>query len=142
MKNKVGSEDPAGNAKQPPSVQTMLAWLVLACLLPGVLGAMVLLQRGYQSERQQLQERTLQTARALVHAVDAPLMQAQQMAMALATSGSLGRRDLAAFHQRAKALVGQGQFALSVLLYDAQGQQLLNTRIPYGQPLPTRANLH
>ena len=52
----------------------------------------------------------------------------------LASSVSLARGDLAQFHERASSALGPRQ--AFVLLLDANGQQLLNTRVPYGTPLP------
>jgi PAS domain S-box-containing protein len=52
----------------------------------------------------------------------------------LSTSSSLQRGDFAQFHERAATALGPRQ--AYVLLIDTSQQQLLNTRVPYGTPLP------
>ena len=132
---------PAIRSTQLPSVRTLLLWLVLASFFPAVIGASVLFYREYQDGRSQLQKNTLQTARAMVQTVDAELAKVQVLAQALATSDSLARQDFAAFHRRALALLHESNLGQSVLIYDIHGQQLLNTKLPFGQPLPRRSNL-
>ena len=121
-----------------PSVRTLLLWLVFACLLPVAIGAGALFYLGFQEGRAQLQDNTLQTARALVQSIDGQLAKAELLAQALATSESLARDDLAQFHQRARALLQESNFGQSVLLYDFHGQQRVNTLLPFGMALPKR----
>jgi diguanylate cyclase (GGDEF)-like protein/PAS domain S-box-containing protein len=125
----------------PPSVRTLLLWLVFACVLPTLIGAGVLSCREYQDGRAQFQKSTIYTARAMVQTVDAELAKVRLLAQVLATSQSLARQDFAAFHRRALALLHASNLIQSVVIYDAQGQQLVNTRLPLGQPLPKRSNL-
>ncbi len=124
-----------------PSVRTLLLWLVFACFFPAAIGASFVFYREYQNGRAQLEKNTIQTARAMVQTVDAELAKAQLLAQVLATSDSLARQDFAAFHRRALALLRESNLTQSVLIYDVHGQQVLNTRLPFGQPLPKRANL-
>lgn len=130
-----------GRSKGLWSVQTLLFGLVLACFLPGFVGTVFLLLQEYQEGRAQLQRNTLQTTRALVQTVDAQLHLAQNSAQALATSESLARRDFAAFHRRAQALLHETNFGEYVVISTASGEQLVNTLRPLGDPLPVRANL-
>jgi len=130
-----------GGSKPPPSVRKVIAYLVLVCFVPGLLGGLAFILREYYGDRDALQLRTLQTARAMVQTVDAQLDQAELLALALASSGRLTRRDFEDFHQRAQSLINASQFAGGVVLYDNQGQQLLNTRVPFGRALPQRKNI-
>ena len=79
----------AGKSSRPRSIHTFLAWLVLACLLPGMIGATVLFVREYLSGRAQLERDTIATARALIKVVDSQLLKAMATAQTLSTAGSL-----------------------------------------------------
>ncbi len=57
----------------------------------------------------------------------------------LATSELLESGDFDAFHMRARAALRNR--AAHVLLLDDEFNQLLNTRVPYGTPLPKTANI-
>ena len=124
-----------------PSMRTLLLCLVFACLLPAMIGTGLLLYREYQNGQTQLQTQTLQTARALVQTVDARLAQARVLGQALATADSLARHDFAAFHHRALASLHASGIGQRVIIYDIDGGQLVNTRLPLGQPLLHRVNL-
>ncbi len=56
----------------------------------------------------------------------------------LGTSISLDRGDLAQFHERAAVALNRRR--AYVLLLDISLQQLLNTRVPYGTPLPATSD--
>ena len=58
-------------------LRAYLLWLVLATLLPGVIGASILFVHQYQKARAQIEKNTLQTVRALVHSTDNKLRQMQ-----------------------------------------------------------------
>lgn len=118
------------------SVRTLLLGLALACLLPGVIGAVLLFFQQYQDGRASLKKDTIQTARALTQSVDSRLLAVQNAAQALATSGALARQDLAAFHRRAQVFVQQTGVGTQVVVSDASGQQLVNTLYAYGASLP------
>ncbi len=118
-----------------PTVRALLLWLVLACLLPGVLGAAALLVDQYRQTRQQIEQTTVLTARALVQAVDNHLHTVQAVSLSLAHAQSLQSGDLARFHGLARQVMRQVGLDANVVLRDAAGRQLLNTAVDYGQPL-------
>lgn len=122
------------------SVRQLLMWLVLTCLVPGLVGVGVLIERMYRDAREQTERDTIRIARAMSLAVDAELAKAQSVAVALATSGLLSAGDLPAFHARAGALLRNEDIGANVVLSDASGQQLLNTLRPLGEPLPKHGN--
>lgn len=115
-------------------------WLVLTCLLPGLIGVGVLIERMYRDAREQTEKDTIRIARAMALAVDADLAKAQSVAVALATSGLLTTGDLPAFHARAGALLRNEDIGANVVLSEAGGQQLLNTLRPFGASLPQHGN--
>lgn len=123
------------------SVRTLLLWLVCACLLPGVIGAVALFSFQYQEGRAQLQKDTIQTARALIQTVDTRLLQAQSVAQTLSTSPHLAMGEFAAFHRRARELLQTTGIGTAITLTDESGQQLLNTKLDFGAPLPPSVDL-
>lgn len=118
-----------------PTVRAFLLWLVLACLLPGVLGASALLAYQYRQTQAQIEQTTVLTARALVQAADNHLDMARAVAQTLARSQALRAGDLAGFHGQARDSIRQASLGANVVLRDAAGRQLLNTAVDYGQPL-------
>ena len=122
-------------AKDKWSVRTFLICLLLACLLPGVIGATILIIYEYREGRAQLEKSTLQTTRAMLQAVDSQLLRAQAIAQALSTADSLARLDLASFHQRAREALMLAGLSTNVVLRDRAGRQILNTAADFGAPL-------
>jgi diguanylate cyclase (GGDEF)-like protein len=118
------------------SVRAILLALVLACLLPGVIGAAVLFLHQYQAGRAQQEQNLIRTARALVHAVDSHLFRVQASAEALATADSLAAGRFERFHQRAQKAVATSGLGINVVLRDKSEQLILNSSRPYGTPLP------
>ena len=119
-----------------------LHWLFLVVLLPGVLALVLLLIDSYQRERTNLQQNTLQTARALLQVVDQEIIGKQKVLQGFALSaGAIDIRDYAALRRQAVQLLQETDFADAVVLTDLSGQQYLNTLIPDGQPLPRTRNM-
>lgn len=121
-------------------IGTVLLWLVLACLLPGILGVAILFAREYLNGRAQLERDMIATARAMVQAVDSQLLKARTVGEVLSTSSVLARRDLAGFHRRAREVVAVTKVGMNVVLSDESGQQLVNTLREFGEPLPRHGN--
>ena len=122
-------------------IRTFLVWLVLASLLPGMIGATFLFVRDYWDGRTQLEKDTISTARALAQAVDSRLLKAKVMAQTLSTASALTASDLARFHERARRLLALTGGGTNVVLSDETGQQLVNTLREYSEPLPRHGNL-
>jgi PAS domain S-box-containing protein len=117
------------------SVRAYLGWLLLACLLPGVLGAVVLFTHQYRVSRAEIEKSTLLMARALAQATDSHLMRVRAVAESLAASDLLATGDLARFHAQALRVVTQAGIGTNVVLRDEQGRQILNTAYPWGRPI-------
>lgn len=114
----------------------MLLWLVLACLLPGMVGFGALFARQYAEGRAQLEHDMLTTARAMAQSVDNQLYIARAGALALAASEHLAAGDLRAFHAHAREVLATTGVGMNVAVSDLQGQQLLNTLRSPGETLP------
>jgi len=121
------------------SVRTFLIYLVLACLLPSLIGAIFFFVYEYKAGRAQLEKDTLQTARALSQAVDNHLLRAQAVAQSLSTADSLTQNNLARFHSRAKKAITLSGLGTNVVLRDQAGRQQLNTVAPFGSALNVQA---
>jgi hypothetical protein len=129
----VDAQAPIQHSSKLPSVRTLLLWLVFACLLPALSGIAFEFYYEYKNDSEQLRTDTIQTARSMAQTVDAELSKVQLLAQALATSESLARHDFAAFHRRALALLHVTNLDQAVILYDINGQQLVNTTLPFEQ---------
>ena len=105
----------------------MLASIIALPLL-AMLG--VLLYRTVSAERQQIEQRLVQVAEDLVADLDRDIDLHFTILETLLGSRSLSGEDYAGFHARATlSLRGKGH----VVLIDAQGRQLVNTFLPFGQ---------
>ena len=117
------------------ATQTYLALYGLAIAIPllVVLGAMVF--RAASLEREQLERRILQVLDDLVDEIDRDIDRHVTILKTLATSQALKNQDWPAFYEQAKAGL-QGRAYL--ILIDANGRQVVNTYLPYGeQPATT-----
>jgi signal transduction histidine kinase len=122
------------------TIQRELVRLVAACVVPCALAAALLTAYSYQRERAMIEQRTLETARALTQAVDRELVRGQAALEVLARSSSLASGDIAGFRRQAQEVLDLLPGDI-IVLSDASGQQLINTQLPSGDPLPRRARL-
>jgi len=121
-------------------LRAYLLWLVLATLLPGVVGASLLFVDQYRKSRAQYERNTMQTVRALVHTVDSKLLQAQAIAQTLSTFDALQEGDFVRAHFQAHEALQLAGSGMSAVLRDRQGQQIFNTSRPFGANLPLERN--
>ncbi|MES2739903.1 MAG: PAS domain-containing protein [Pseudomonadota bacterium] len=123
-----------------PSIRSRIAMLVLVCALPSAISFAALVHHFYERERDQIARNAQHTARALSAALDRDLGNRELAVRVLASSPYLLQGDFAAFHTQAGAMLGPQDRDAAVILSDRDGNQLLNTRLPYGQQLPPRGN--
>lgn len=116
-----------------------------ALVLPGLVFAAILLWRYADSERSRYEEEALGTAQRIMAAVDRELVGIQSAAQALASSSSLLDGNFEAFQRQAAMTLqswsSQRTDNYAVVVRDVTGQQVANTRVPWGSPLPKGANL-
>ncbi|MEI8393324.1 MAG: ATP-binding protein [Rhodospirillaceae bacterium] len=116
------------------TLRRRLVLLVISLIIPSVLASAVAAYLAYSEERGRAERNLLSTARAVSLVIDHELDSAVRVLQALATSPSLTEGNLAAFRQQAiDAVTGEGRW---VVLLDRDAHQLVNTLLPYGQPLP------
>ena len=129
---------PGANRQLPawrPPVRWLLLGIVLACLVPGLVGIGALVYRMYLDERVQIENDTVRTARGLSQTLDAELARARAVALALSASNQLAANDLAGFHRRARELLQTEGIGHNIVLSDASGREILDTRVPVGKAL-------
>ena len=127
---------PGANRQLPawrPPVRWLLLGIVLACLVPGLVGIGALVYRMYLDERVQIENDTVRTARGLSQTLDAELARARAVALALSASNQLAANDLAGFHRRARELLQTEGIGHNIVLSDASGREILDTRAPIGK---------
>lgn len=116
-------------------IRSRLLLLVVAVLLP-VLVSWALGGTYIYREQQAFQRASMrETARALSLALDREMARRETLLRALAASPSLANNELERFHRYAREVAAQGDDA--IILSDLEGRQLLNTRRPFGAPLPS-----
>ncbi|MFP5223678.1 MAG: ATP-binding protein [Acidobacteriota bacterium] len=120
------------------TVRFRLASLVAACVLPVWLCAGYMIHYSYHEKRLLVERHMLESARALSLLVDREVGQVQAAVAALVTSPSIPAGDMASFHGQVQEVLRA--FPQSdVIMADEDGQQVLNSYLPLGQPLPKRA---
>lgn len=72
--------------KRAPTIRSKLVLLVMACVVPASLMAVLLIAYDYQRAREQLLSNSLDTARAMISVVDRDLASIESSLVALATS--------------------------------------------------------
>lgn len=116
------------------SLRTYLLGLVLAFLLPALAFASLLLWVFHDSGVTQYQRDSLELSRRLTAIVDREVASTLRSLQVLATSRLITENRYADLYKQAleiKAIVGS-----DILIKDASGQQLVNTRVPWGTELP------
>ncbi|MCB5174528.1 sensor histidine kinase [Microvirga lenta] len=122
----------AGRAQT--SLRQVLWVLVLALALPAILVAGGGLYSVYRAEQRATDLRLQEITRAMSLSLDREIEKAEAALRVLASSPSIRTGDFAAFHRQAME-AGLAEPAW-IALFEPDGKVLLNTRVPYGTPLP------
>jgi PAS domain S-box-containing protein len=126
--------------RRPRSIRFWLTWLVIGCILPATSVAAFLLTQSYEQQRANLEAVRIDTARALMQAVDNDFAGAASVLHVLAGSPLLASGDLAGFRVVAANAVTAAH-AGNIVLSMASGAQVMNTLKPFGTPLPAVGNI-
>jgi len=119
---------PSSAGVWPAAIHLALFASIIALPLLALLG--LLLYRTASVERRQIEQRLVQVAEDLVADLDRDIDRHFTILETLVNSRSLAGEDYAGFHARATlSLRAKGH----VVLIDAQGRQLVNTFLPFGQ---------
>ena len=115
-------------------IRAYLLIMIGAIILPISLFAAIALQTLLSSEREAALQALGQSAAATALLVDRELSSAEAALHVLARSPQLAQGDMAGFYAHAKSADrGDGG---RIILFDAGGQQLINTVVPFGSKLP------
>ena len=118
-------------------LRTHLIIFGLAIVVPVLLYSAFLLHRFSQSERASNEQRALQIAQALSADIDREITAIITTLETLATSDALTVKDFKSFHLQAEEALKSRPW--KVLVIDSNRRQLVNTRLPWGAPLPVSA---
>ena len=114
-------------------VALYLLALVLVILLPALVVSLVLLNRNNQAQEEVVRGLTSATVQAMGQSVEREIAGMVTTLRVLSTAESLMAGRFEQFHDRAVvALAGSGAYLIAL---NADFNQLLNTRVPYGEPL-------
>jgi signal transduction histidine kinase/CheY-like chemotaxis protein len=116
-------------------IRTRLFFLLLAMLVPAVVVATIGIAYVYKEQKEAHHQALRETAHALALVLDKEMARREGVLQALAQSPTLDKGDFSAFHSLAQRIAPNWNG--TIVLSDAEGQQFLNTRRPYGtQALP------
>jgi PAS domain S-box-containing protein len=116
-------------------VRIYVCALVASILLPALLLGGWLVSRSALSERAQVERNLHQKAREVLLDVDQEIVSAMSMLTALASSHFLHTGDFDAFRRQAEEV--SQQIGMQIVLLDlGRHEQIINTMVPPGAPLP------
>lgn len=130
-----------GSPSLPPrafSVRRWLTLLLVTCVLPVWGGAIWALEHAADAKRDLVQIQLLHSARILSLAMDNKIGAIRAGLRALASSPALDSADFRVFHQQARLLIRDFPDS-DIILSDRDGNQVVNSFLPYGVPLPKRS---
>ncbi|SSW72243.1 GGDEF domain-containing protein [Achromobacter agilis] len=117
------------------SMRTGLLALVVACISPALVVASVAVYESYVIQKERIFRDTIFLARNLTAILDRELTGVEAGLKMLASSPDLVAGNLVDFHERARE-AARFQIVDNYVLTDRDGRQLINTRVPFGNPLP------
>ena len=122
-----------------PTIRSRLIFLVLGCMLPVSLMAGAFVFYNYHQGKAQRVSNAISTVRLMAATVDKDLATVESGLLVLATSRLLQQNNYSAFYDQAQEVLRE-LHANAITLSDANGQQLIDTRTPYGESLPLYDN--
>ncbi|MFP5259885.1 MAG: cache domain-containing protein, partial [Acidobacteriota bacterium] len=122
---------------RPRTIRIWLAGLVMACVLPVWVCAGYLVHTVYSGKKNLIQGHMAEIAKNLARDVDRELAVYLAAAEGIATSPALQQDDFKALRLQVKTLLA-GYPDSDIVVADADGQQVFNSYLPQGQPLPRR----
>jgi len=120
--------------RRPRPVRTLLFLMALTLIVPSLAFSVYLVRHSASLQRAQVEQRLVQISADLADNIDRDVERMLTLLDTLALSDQLKARDFAAFHATASQAVQRAGTFIAVS--DATGQQLVNTRVPFGTPLP------
>ena len=129
------------NAPGRLSLRARLSLLVVACVVPLLAFSLGSQYLQYRDAVTATGRQTLELVRSMAIVVEQDL-QARMVALeVLALSPTLLRDDFTVFRAEAEAVIEQQFPGSNLIILKQDGQQLMNTLLPAGAPLPVRPNM-
>ena len=119
--------------KAPSTVARRLLFMALTLAAPAILLMGALVTQQYAESQRRFSTQLIAMTRALSLATDRQIGQGQSILQGLAVSPALADGDLATFETQAREAVEGREGWIVLMTHDTQ---LINTRIPRGQPTP------
>jgi signal transduction histidine kinase len=124
----------------PLSLRTHLVLLIAGAVLPGALLTGSIVMRTLEDNRSVLEHRLEDTARVDAAALDREFNGTIRVLQTLAQSSMLGAGNLEAFWSEADRAVNTQEGWAAVVLLAADGRQLVNTSVPFGETFADAAD--
>jgi signal transduction histidine kinase len=128
-----------GGMSSPLSVRTCMVGLILVVVVPLLAFSAFLVLRSAEHEQEILANTVRERTQAVAATIDHELSLLRSRLFVIAASKYLQAGDFAAFHAQASEAVRQ--HGLNVVLCDLEGQQIVNTRLPFGDKLPATTGI-
>jgi PAS domain S-box-containing protein len=122
--------------RQALALRWHLVLLVVGALLPLVVFAAVVVYRLADSERAAADRRLMRSAQQVSEALDREIQGTVRTLSALAESRTLDGPDLQPFYVEARRVLPTQPAWLTLILLRPDGQQVVNTNMEWGTPLP------
>jgi signal transduction histidine kinase len=132
---------PNGRRSGSWSLRARLRLLVLVTIAPLLALGLAVQYVDYENDRSIANERTLELARGVALQVSREVEADIRALQVLAKAGRLRRGAIEAFRELAESALSDRLEGANIMVVDEHGQQLLNTALPPGTPLPPRQSL-
>jgi signal transduction histidine kinase len=117
-------------------IRTRLHFLIIAILVPAFVAAALGIGYVYVEERQAQETSVRETVRMFCLLVQNEVETNEGILHTLASSPALANGDLRSFYEHAQSMTPNA--AYNIVLFDLDGRQIMNSRMPFGAPLPAR----
>jgi len=118
-------------------IRFYLTALVLSCLGPVCLSSAYLVHYSYRNRVALLEQNMLTAANILSVALDRDMAIIQASLEALASSPAIASGNMSAFYAQAQDVISKFPGS-DIILADPDGQQIVNSYLPFGSSLPKR----
>ncbi len=123
-----------GRMSSPLSVRTCVVGLILVVVVPLLAFSAFLVIRSAEHEQEIMANTVRERTQAAAATIDHELSLLRARLFVVAGSKYLQTGDLAAFHAQASQATRED--GLNLVLSDLTGQEVVNTRVPFGEKLP------
>lgn len=121
------------------SIRVYLIFLAGAIVVPMLIFTAFLMAELGAKEADALERRTLREARSVVGKIEPVLAEMRTTLQMISTAPELRSGDFRTFHSRTREALGDSN--IYVIVLDGEGNQILNTRTPFDQPLGKTSNM-